>query len=324
MAEDESYRTVFIEAPEGRRIPDLLVPRLKNVLIRLSKVEAARELAQRASRALRSFAGVFKVEFEGFGVGIEPEVGVADSGQIDMDLPDLFRTIGDAAREAGFPVAILIDEVQYLHQEDLSALIVAMHRIAQRQLPVVLFGAGLPQIAGLAGDAKSYAERLFTYPRVGALSRFDAGEALRAPALRSGADYAEDALDWIVGQTSGYPYFLQAWGKHAWNVAAGPVIGLQDAQEAAQKALTELDTSFFRVRLDRLTPKEREYMYAMALLGPGPHRSGDIAAQMGKGVNQAAPLRDGVIKKGMAYSPAHGDTAFTVPMFDEYLKRTMP
>lgn len=324
MGEDEGFRTVLIEAPEGRRLPELLVPRLKNVLVRLSAVEAGREMAHRAARALRSFAGVFKVGLEGFEIGIEPEAGVADSGQLEIDLPDLFRTLGEAARQSRWPVALLIDEVQYLTQSDLAALIVAMHRVAQRQLPVVLFGAGLPQLAGLAGEAKSYAERLFTYPTVGPLSLEAAREALDAPARRAGATYTPEALGQIVEQTQGYPYFLQEWGKHAWNTAAGPTINLQDVQAATERALAELDASFFRVRVDRLTPKEREYMYAMALLGPGPHRSGDVAARMGKSVNQVAPHRSGVIQKGMAYSPAHGDTAFTVPMFDAYLRRVMP
>jgi len=221
-------------------------------------------------------------------------------------------------------VVILVDEIQYLTEEDLRALIVAFHMISQEGLPIVLFGAGLPQVAGLAGDAKSYAERLFDYPPVGPLSEQAAREAIRRPLRDEGADIEDGALTQIVAITGGYPYFLQEWGKHAWRVADQSPIDLHDVQAANADATEALDKNFFRVRFDRLTPREQDYLRAMAELGAGPHRSGEIAALMQRKVESLGPLRSGLIKKGMIWSPSHGDTAFTVPLFDEFMKREMP
>jgi hypothetical protein len=197
----------------------------------------------------------------------------------------------------------------------------AVHRLSQRQLPVVVIGAGLPQLVGLAGKSKSYAERLFDYPQIGALATDDAIAALVEPARREGVIYETDAVQEAVRMTNGYPYFLQEWGYHSWNAAIGSPISKADVEKATQSALASLDESFFRVRFDRLTPREKAYLFAMAGLGPGPHRSGDIAARLGVAVVSIAPVRSSLIKKGMVFSPAHGDTAFTVPMFDEYLSR---
>lgn len=252
------------------------------------------------------------------------EPGVADSGDLEVDLPELLLLAAQAAQAAEVPVAILIDEVQYLAEEDLRALIVSVHRIGQRGLPLIVFGAGLPQLAALAGEAKSYAERLFDYPPVGALERGAAERAIREPIRGEGAEIEPAALATIVEQTQGYPYFLQEWGSHAWDTAPASPITAADVTRASEVALRALDRGFFRVRLDRLTPRERGYMRAMAELGPGPHRSGDIAALVGLSVTNAAPLRGGLIRKGMIYSPQHGETAFTVPMFDAFMARRCP
>jgi hypothetical protein len=243
---------------------------------------------------------------------------------MESDLTDLLVAVAEAARESDTAVALLIDEVQYLQPGDLAALIVAVHRIGQRALPLTIFGAGLPQLTGLAGEAKSYAERLFAYPDVGPLDTEAAKDALREPARRSGVDYDDDALEMIVKQTRGYPYFLQEWGSHAWVAAGRSPITLADVERATTQALAHLDAGFFRVRLDRLSPREKAYMRAMATLEPGTHRSGEIARRMGVPVESVAPIRRSLISKGMIYSPAHGDTAFTVPMFDEFLLRSMP
>lgn len=324
LAEDEGYLTVILEAPEGQRLANILVPPLRTVLFRLSRVERARDLANRGLGTLRRFAGAFKVRYGDWEVGIEGEPGTADSGHLESDLPDLLLVVGRAAQAAGRPVAVFIDEVQYLSAEDLSALIVSVHRIGQRSLPLIVFGAGLPQLAGLAGEAKSYAERLFDYPPVGALDPDAARTAVRQPVRDEGADIDEDALGLIVDRTQGYPYFLQEWGAHAWNAAARSPITAADVGSATDDALRDLDRGFFRVRLDRLTPREKDYMRAMAELGPGPHRSGDVAGALGLDVSAAAPIRGGLIRKGMIYSPAHGETAFTVPMFDAFMRRTIP
>ena len=324
LAEDEGFLTIVLEAPEGRRLAEMLVPPLRAVLFKLSRSDQARSVAKRGMSVLRGFASAFRVKYGELEVSVDALPGTADSGHLESDLPELLMAVAQAARADGRAVALFIDEVQYLTQEDLGALIVAAHRMGQRELPFLLFGAGLPQLAALAGEAKSYAERLFDYPPVGPLDARAASQAIREPILDEGATIDDDALGEIVERTQGYPYFLQEWGSLAWNAAAAPPITREDVARASERALEALDNGFFRVRLDRLTPRERDYVRAMADLGPGPHRSGDIAAAAGMSVTSAGPLRAGLIRKGMIYSPAHGDTAFTVPMFDAYMRRAMP
>jgi hypothetical protein len=324
IAEEVGFLTVLIEAPEEKRLAGLMVPKLRALLYKLSAVDKARNLANRGLAALRNFASVFKVSHAEFEVGVEPQPGLAASGDLETDLTDLLVAIAEAAEAAGKPAAILIDEVQYLEVEDLSALIVALHRIGQKNLPLILFGAGLPQLAAVSGEAKSYAERLFDFPGVGPLDDAAAAEAIRDPVEEMGVRIKPDALALIVQKTEKYPYFLQEWGAHTWNTAATSPIGLEDVETASKAAVAALDASFFRVRFDRLTPREQEYLRAMAALGPGPHRSGDIAGALGIAVTTAGPLRTGLIRKGMIWSPAHGDTAFTVPLFDQYMLRAMP
>lgn len=324
MADSRGCVSVSLEAPEDQRLAQMLVPALRSVLFTLSASEKTKQVAQKALGGLRAFAAVFKAKVGEVEFGVKPSLGVADSGNLEHDLPELLQLVAEAARVDGSFFALFIDEVQYLSSEELSAVIVAVHKLGQNGLPFVLFGAGLPQLTALTGEAKSYAERLFSFPKVGQLTEVAAGEAIRAPLLRQGVAIDDDALADIVRVTRGYPYFLQEWGFEVWNAAPRSPVTLADAQLATTGAIARLDAAFFAVRFDRLTPKEREYMRAMARLGPGPHRSGDVATQMGKSVKSVAPLRDGLIKKGMLFSPQHGDTAFTVPMFDEFMKRAMP
>lgn len=321
MAEEHGHITSMIEAPENKPLGELLLPRVHQVLRKLSMTEAAKAKAYDGLRALRSFAAAFKFDVAGVGIAVEPEAGVADSGDLQHDLPELFIRIGEAAKAAGKAWTLLIDEVQYLKQEDLAALIVSLHKINQRELPILFFGAGLPQVAALAGEAKSYAERLFHYPEVGALSEVDAKAAIRQPVTDEGAVIDEEALTEIFQKTRGYPYFLQEWGHQSWNIAAGDTITLSDARQAEAKTLKRLDEGFFKVRFDRLTSKEREYVVAMAQLGSGPYRSSDVAEALSETVQSLGPRRAQIISKGMIYSPSHGDIAFTVPMFDDYLIR---
>ena len=324
LAEEQEYATILLEAPEDRTLAEMLVPPLRSLLFKLSRLEKTREVARRGLAILRAFAGVFKVAAGDVEFGVKAEVGTADSGNLEADLPEVLLAVASAAKQADKPVALFVDEVQYLVEGDLAALIVSIHRIGQRTLPFVVFGAGLPQLAALAGEAKSYAERLFDYPDVGALPESAARDAIRTPLQREGVEIEERALALIIEQARGYPYFLQEWGAHAWDTAAQSPITLEDARQATKRSIAQLDKGFFRVRLDRLTPRERDYMRAMAELGPGPHRSGDIAQTLAMDVTTAGPLRNGLIKKGMIFSPQHGDTAFTVPMFDEFMRRSMP
>lgn len=324
LARAQGYETIVIEAPEDRRLAQLLVSPLRSLLLRLSRVERSKEFAKHSLGVLRSFASVFKVEVGDIGFGVQAEVGTADTGDLVSDLPELLITVATAGKAANCPVALMIDEVQYLSEQDLGALITSVHKMSQKGLPLLVFGAGLPQTAGNLGDAKSYAERLFFFLDIGRLSDQAAREAIRTPIEQEGAEISDEALDLIKDQTRGYPYFLQEWGYHTWDVAEGSPITFENARRATEAALHQLDEGFFRVRLDRLTPREREYMRAMAALGSGPHRSGDIAQNLDIKVTAAGPLRNSLIKKGMIYSPGHGDTAFTVPMFDEFMRRTMP
>lgn len=322
LAESIGYEQAQLEAPEGRPLATYLVPALKSMLLRLDRVEQARVWASEAMAALRGFAGAFKVSVGEVKLGLSEPVR-ADSGNLEVDLPELLVSTARAAQAAGTSVVILIDEVQYLADDELRGLIVALHRIAQKGLPLILFGAGLPQLAALAGEAKSYAERLFDFPGVGALDLQAARQAIADPIHDEGAAITAEAMAEIVRVTEGYPYFLQEWGKHTWNQAQGPEINLNDVQEASRTVLAALDSNFFRVRFDRLTPREQAYLNAMAQLGAGPHRSGAIAEAMGLKVERTGPLRSGLIRKGMVWSPAHGMTAFTVPLFDAFMKRAM-
>jgi hypothetical protein len=258
------------------------------------------------------------------GLDLEPEPGLADNGDLEHDLQALLGVVGEAAQEAKTALVLFIDELQYVDEEELAALVVALHRTAQRRLPVTLLGAGLPQLRGRIGRAKSYAERLFDFPEIGALPPPAADLAISKPARDEGVEIEAEALQRIVRETHGYPYFLQEWGKHVWDTAERSPITANDVEVASASAVAALDESFFRVRFDRLTPLEKKYLRAMAELGPGPHRSGDIADQLNRPVTSLGPTRNNLISKGMVWSPAHGDTAFTVPLFDEFMVRIMP
>jgi hypothetical protein len=325
-SEGVGIHTIRIEAPETRSLPALLAPQLRQALLRISRQEKAKAAAERALRALAGFAKGLKIKFGDIEVGVdfEPEPGLADNGDLEHDLQALMETVGAAAKSAGTAIAMFIDELQYVEEEQLAALITSLHRVAQRGCPVVLVGAGLPQLRGQMGRAKSYAERLFDFPEVGPLTPADARLALEKPLRDAGVAIEEDALEAIVSETRGYPYFLQEWGKHAWDAAQASPITRADVSHASRSATAALDESFFRVRFDRLTPLEKRYLRAMAELGPGPHRSGDIAEQLRRKVTALGPTRNNLISKGMIWSPNHGDTAFTVPLFDEFMRRIMP
>jgi hypothetical protein len=324
LAAAGGYETVVLEAPEDRALAEMIVPPLRHSLFQLSAVERASATAKRALGVLRAFAKAFKLKVGDVEFTVDAAKGTADSGSLESDLPELLLAVAAAAQAAGTGVAVLVDELQYLSEEDLAALIVAAHRVAQKGLPLVVFGAGLPQLAGLVGEAKSYAERLFEFAEVGPLDDAAARHAIEAPLRRSDVRIEPDALEIILRKTQGYPYFLQEWGYHAWNAANGSPIVKEDSERASAEALRGLDRGFFRVRFDRLTRREKDYVRAMAELGPGIHRSGEIAEKLGMAVMAAGPLRNTLIRKGMIYSPQHGDTAFTVPMFDEFMKRSMP
>ena len=325
-AEASGVHTIRIEAPEDRSLPALLAPQLRVALLRLSKTAQAKDLAIRGLRALAGFAQGLKVAYGDIEVGLDyaPEAGLADNGDLEHDLQALLESAGAAAKAASTALVIFIDELQYVPEVQLAALITAMHRCAQRQVPVLLVGAGLPQLRGRMGNAKSYAERLFEFPEIGPLSTEAATKAITKPIEAEGAKITAGAVQKILADTRCYPYFLQEWGQRSWEAAHASPIETHDVEQATATAVAALDESFFRVRFDRLTPQEKRYLRAMAELGPGPHRSGAIADCLKREVSSLGPVRSSLIVKGMIWSPSHGDTAFTVPMFDEFMKRIMP
>lgn len=325
-ARTDGYRILSIEAHEDKPLGPLVAPHLRQMLYELDRLAGAGDKVKRGLAVLKGFMNGIKVkvgEVE-FGLDIEPEKGTADSGDLETDLPNLFIAVAEAAEERKAAIAIFIDEIQYFNQKELGALIMAMHKAQQRQLPLVLLGAGLPILPALAGESKSYAERLFSFPDVGALSAPDAAQALREPTRAAGVVFEEPALAEVFRLTRGYPYFLQEWGYQSWNLAPSSPITLGIVQRATAASVPRLDQNFFRVRFDRLTPGEKNFLRAIAQLGPSPQRTGDIADALGVKITSLGPVRAKLIKKGMIYSPAHGDIAFTVPLFDEFLCRVMP
>lgn len=326
MADDHGYRTIFIEAHEGKALGPLIAPYLRSLLYDLDRIAGTGDKVKRGLAVLRSFIGALKLTMGDISIGldIEPEKGAADSGDLEVDLPNLLIAIGEVAEDRKIPVAILIDEIQYFSKKELGALIMAMHKIQQHQLPLVLLGAGLPILPGLAGESKSYAERLFSFPNIGALSKEDTAKALQDPAQEAGIAFEPSALTEVYRLTKGYPYFLQEWGYVAWNLATSSPITLQVIHDATLTVIPRLDENFFRVRYERLTPSEKNFLRAMAELGQDAHRTGDIADILRVKVTSLGPVRAKLINKGMIYSPAHGDLAFTVPLFSDFMIRTIP
>lgn len=320
-AEKEGLIVSRVESPEGESLARLLFPEMRKVMRTLSGIEAAKHLATRGLRGLRNFASIFKIEMAGIEIGVDQEPGLAETGDLRYDLPDLFTLIGKAAQAAGRGWLLLVDEVQYLSEGDLSALIVALHRISQDGLPVLMVGAGLPQIARLAGEAKSYSERLFQYPTVGALDPASAGQAVEKPIIEEEASISPEALQTIIDRTKGYPFFIQEWASVVWDSSEGPEITATDVYHSYNETLAHLDEGFFKVRIDQLTRTEVQFVKAMANLGDGPYPMADIAKAMGRSQRSLGPARASIIAKGMAFSSDHGYLDFSVPLFAEFMRR---
>ncbi len=324
IADEDGALTDFLEAATSAPLSISIVGTLRAALLKLDRANGVSEKVKTGLRVLKSFVGAIKIKGDNveLSLDVDAETGTADSGKLSRDLSDLFIAAGEAARAQGRAIVILIDEFQNLSGEDFEALIMAIHRIDQKQLPLMVVGAGLPLLIKLTGDAKSYSERLFDYPEIGPLDAVEARRALVAPAKESGVMFEENAIQNIIDRTSGYPYFLQEWGYQAWNYAENSPICLGDVKEAEQRAIERLDKNFFRSRYERLTDPRKTYLRAMAQLGSREHRTGDIANVLGKKSSQLGPTRDSLITNGMIYSPKYGYAAFTVPLFDEFLLRS--
>lgn len=328
LAKDAGYQVIFIEALDSRPLVTLLILHLRELLFALDLKERVVKEVKRGFMVLQSFIKSLKLEAK-YGdaelrLSVNPETGTADSGKLEHDLPSLLEIMAEAAIARQTAIAIIIDEIQYLSEKELSALIMAIHRISQKSLPLILVGAGLPQLPRIAGDLKSYSERLFDFIKIDHLNEKDAITALQKPAIKEGAKFSTDAAREIVKKTKGYPYFIQEWGSQAWNISPSNLIDIQTARKATKSSIAKLDESFFRVRFDRLTPNEKKYLRALADIPIKDRRSGNVAEKLGKATQGASPARDSLIKKGMIYSQAHGETNFTVPMFDDFMKRTIP
>lgn len=326
LAKEAGYKTILIEAHENKSLGALLIPPIRRLFFDLDRLGGMGNKVRRGLSVLKSFINSIKIKVGEMEVSldIDPELGAADSGDIEVDLPNLFIALAEAAEERKTAVAILIDEIQYLGIHEISALIMAMHKMQQKGLPLVLIGAGLPILPALVGESKSYAERLFRFPNLGPLSLSDAIKALQEPVKEAEVEFTQEALEKIFRLTEGYPYFLQEWGYQTWNHAEKSPITGEDVGKATPVVIRCLDESFFRVRFDRLTPSEQNYLRGMAELGSGPQRTADVAEILGKNVSSLAPVRDKLIKKGMIYSPVHGAMAFTMPLFDEFMRRAIP
>lgn len=317
-AEEAGCQTAFVEASPDTTFPELIIPRLHSILLKLNRKKKAGEDIANAFNRLSGFASMFHVKYGDLEIGITK---ASATGKMDTDLTELLVSIGAAAKNRSTVAILFIDEIQYLRQKELEALIIALHKISQLKLSFLFFGAGLPQIAKLAGEAKSYAERLFDFRSIGKLEPAQAKKAIIDPARRFQVTYEHDALTEIIHQTACYPFFLQVWGSGAWDVAEKSLITLNDIKKATKQALNDLDNGFYKVRYERLTVRQQQYVLAMAKAPSLPAKSGDIADILNISVKKAAPIRDELIKKGMVYSPAFGLTTFTVPKFDDFLRR---
>ena len=326
IAEEQGALTDFIEVSIHEPLSKTIIPTLRATLLKLDRIKGVSEKVKKGLRVLKSFVGAVKVKYDDveFSVDVDAEPGVADSGTLTRDLAELFLAVGEAAKARNASIVILIDEIQNLPAEEFEALIMAVHRINQKSLPLLVVGAGLPLLVKLSGEAKSYAERLFEYPDIGPLDPIEAARAIREPAAEADVVFTDEAIEAVIEKTKGYPYFLQEWGYQSWNTAEGSPITAKDVEIASEVAVRRLDQNFFRSRYERLSDPQKRYLRAMAELGPGPHKTGDIAKNIGKQSSQLGPTRDALIISGMIYSPKYGYAAFTVPLFDEFMRRVEP
>lgn len=325
-AEDASWAVVEIEVSkhDDRAFRTIMAREARRALFAIAPRARWRAKAQRAAAVLLSFSVTLSTDGSvSAGLDVDAIEGLADSGMLEADLTDLFVALGEAARDHETGVVFLLDEIQFLSITQLESLIAALHRCVQRSLPITLVAAGLPQIPELAGEAKSYSERLFKFPVIGRLHDVDARRALEDPARAQEVGFTGEAADLIVGYTEGYPYFIQEFGQAVWDLADGPDITIDDARHAVAVVEDKLDSSFFRVRLDRTTDLERAYLRAMAELGSDAQAAGDVAALLDRTSQQCGPTRARLIEKGLLYTPNFGYAAFTVPKFDAFLKRSV-
>ena len=322
-AEARGWATVEWEVERSAPFEAKVAAQVRRALLQIAPKARWRDRALRAAAVLKSFTITFDPD-GGMTAGLDVDAlaGMADSGLLSEDLGDLFVAVGEAAQEHGVGAIFLLDEIQFLKPIELEAIIVALHRCTRRALPITMVGAGLPQMPRLAGEAKSYSERLFRFVEIGRLeAATDARDAIVLPARALGVEFQAEAVGFIVDYTQGFPYFLQEYGRIVWDEASDSPVVLADVRSILPLVEAKLDESFFRVRAERTTELELRYLFAMAELGPDPQRASEVARRLGKTVEQAGPIRSRLIGKGLLYTPGHGYAAFTVPQFDRYMLR---
>jgi len=324
MALERAWFPALSEIRHDTELRLLMARMSRRVLLAMSRTQRVKDRARRALGILKAFSVKTPEGFE-LSIDVDALTGTADSGDLEEDLSDLLVELGQAAKDGGSGVIFLLDEIQFLDQRSLEALISALHRVAQRELPLALVGGGLPSIPRLAGEAKSYAERLFTFPRIGSLSEAAATDALVLPARAEGVEYKARAIERILELSEAYPYFLQEYGRHVWQGAAQSPIGAGDVERAHPNVQADLDEGFFTVRFERATAAERRYMAAIAALGDGPQESGQVARRLGFAeTGKTSVIRGNLIDKGLIFSPEYGLVDFTVPHFAEFMRRNFP
>ena len=324
IADAEYAITDCIEVGNNDSFSKLIIPTLRSILLKLDRASGVNGYVKKGLRVLKSFIGTVKLNVHDSEVSldIDAESGIADSGVLSKDLADTFVAVGESAKSCQTSIVILVDEIHNLPLNEIEALIMAIHRTNQKGLPFLVIGAGLPSLVRFSGNAKTYAERLFEYPEIGQLDSTEARRALIMPAIQENVEFEENAISEVISQTQGYPYFLQEWGYQAWNTAQSSPITLFDINKSNPLVLDRLEQNFFGSRYERVSDAQKQYLKAMARCGPGPHRTGQIAQTMGKSSRQVSSVREALIHSGMIYSPKYGLTAFTVPLFDEFMNRT--
>lgn len=321
IAEGLGDRVAIIEVTNETKLKDRISTSARKIILSLDLKENIKDKVLDAARVLKAFSLTGPADVK-FGFDIDAIPGRGDSGELSEDLSELFLALGSAAKDRGAAVVFLFDEVHLLGRPDFEALISAVHRAAQKNLPVVVFGAGLPQLPKLAGEAKSYAERLFDFVEIGKLDEASARVALAKPAQDLNVAFEREAVDFVLEFTDCYPYFLQEFGKHAWNIGKNERITLDDVRSAEAAVTHQLDESFFKVRIARATPGELKLLSAMASLGEGPYKIGDVAAKLNRETSSLGPTRANLMNKGLIFSTGFGDIDFTVPKFDAFMRRT--
>ncbi|WP_249312043.1 ATP-binding protein [Congzhengia minquanensis] len=326
MADNLGFLYSHIECNENFDFNKNIIIQSKKFINQLSLIKSVKELIDKVKLVVTSFKTTYSPDDNtwSFGWSQQPyNVETADTGDFTTDLITLFTSLGKLAQKANVPICFFIDEIQALDKKYLVALITAIHRMNQLGLPILLYAAGLPTILRIAGDAKSYSERLFNFTKISSLNDNDAIDAITVPALQYGVKFDDAAVSLILKHTGGYPYFIQQYGRIIWNLAAIDRHVTKEIVHTSYDEYTEtLDNSFYGVRFNRSTKAEKDFLLAMSQCKHFPCAMNEVSKKMNRDSHSISPLRNNLINKGLIYSPSFGEIDFTVPHFDRFLERT--